>query len=63
MSKSKVPADDNIRVLQRGGFSDRNGLVKINNTIQKENLDERTRIAISNITIDFMFNLKYIRVR
>jgi hypothetical protein len=54
MSKSKVPINDSMRVLKRGGFSDRKGLVKINNTIQKESLDERTRISIINTTIIFL---------
>lgn len=33
----------------RGAFSDRNGISKINTTIQKNNLDQRTRNSIVNI--------------
>lgn len=50
MENPKNAIGDMIRVLKRGGFSERKGLVKINNSIQKESLDERTRIALVNVT-------------
>lgn len=41
---------DNIHKIQfRGGFSDRNKCQKFNTTIQLNNLDNRTRTAISNM--------------
>lgn len=52
MSNSKNQSDKKLRVLRRGGFSDRNGLVNINSIIQKDSLDERTRIALINTTSD-----------
>ena len=39
-----------LKVALRGGFSDRNKIKEENKTIQVKTLDERTRVALANIT-------------
>ena len=47
MGSNKSPK---LKVAFRGGFADRNGIKVENTTIQYKSLDERTRIAIINLT-------------
>lgn len=44
---------EGLKPRVRGAFSDRNGISKINTTIQKNNLDQRTRNSIINV-FDYM---------
>lgn len=46
------------KVSRRGGFSDRNGIKKINSEIQLKDFDERTRIQLQNM-INRMYNKIY----
>ena len=43
-----------LKPCVRGGFSDRNGITKINTVIQKDNLDQRTRNGIVNLFDDIV---------
>lgn len=45
------------RVQLRGGFSDRNGIDSLNTTMQVEDFDSRTRIAIRNEVASILHNL------
>jgi len=43
-----------LKVQLRNGFSDRNGLNKINTEMQIDSLDDRARISLLNVTSIFL---------
>lgn len=44
-----------LKIQVRGGFADRNNVHPVNTTMQYENLDDRSRVALVNI-INVLFH-------